>query len=73
MSLSEMEVKGLVDNFLSKQDLRGFRYEFLKVSVDEKYQGEVSAIYNVFTPEDSLVDGPAVLIIDENSKAVRFL
>jgi len=73
MSLSEAEVKILVEEFLFKQDLRGFRYEFVKVNFDDKYPNEYGAVFNVYSPENSLIDGPAVFIVNKNSKEVHVL
>jgi hypothetical protein len=73
MSLSEVEVKELVEDFLAKQDLKGHRYEFVKVNFDDKYPDEYGAVFNVYTSDDSLIDGPAVFIVDKNSKEVSVL
>lgn len=73
MSLSEAEVKGLVEDFLKKQDLKGHRYKFVKVNFDDKHPDEYSAVFNIYTPDDSLIDGPAVFVVDRNSKEVRVL
>lgn len=73
MSLSEAEVKGLVEDFLAKQDLKGHRYEFVKVNFDAKYPDEYGAVFNIYTPDNSLIDGPAVFIVNKNSKEVSVL
>ncbi len=73
MSLSEADVKSLVEDYLSKQDLRGHRYEFVKINFNDKYPNEYGAVFNVYSPENSLIDGPAVFIVDKNSKEVRVL
>ena len=73
MSLSAAEVKVLVEQFLGQQDLRGYRYEFVKVNFDERYPNEYGAVFNVYTPDNTLIDGPAVFIVDKNSREVRIL
>lgn len=73
MSIIEIDIKFLVEDFLAKQDLRGHRYEFVKVVSSEKYPEEYSAVFNVYTLDNFLSDGPAVFIVNKNSKEVRVL
>lgn len=70
MNLSEAEIKSLVENFF-KQNLRGHRYEFVKVNFDDKYPNEYGAVFNVYSPKNSLIDGPAFFIYDK--KASRYV
>ena len=73
MSLSDAEVQSLIEDFLASQVLKGHRYEFVKVRFDEKYPDEYGAVFNVYTPDNSLIDGPVVFIVDKNNKEVRIL
>jgi len=73
MSLSETEVQNLVEEFLSRQDLKGCRYEFVKANFNDKYPNEYEAVFNVYSPENSLIDGPAVFIVDKSSKKVSIM
>lgn len=73
MNISENQARELVENHLTEQDLKGFRYEFLKISYDEKHPNEFGVVFNIYTPENSLIDGPAVFIVDKNSGDVSVL
>lgn len=73
MNVSDAEAKRLVEDFLAKQDLKGYRYEFVRVNFNNKYPDEYGAVFNVYSPEGSLIDGPAVFIVNKNSRKVRIL
>ncbi|VAW83404.1 hypothetical protein MNBD_GAMMA16-2094 [hydrothermal vent metagenome] len=73
MSLTELEARKLVEKYISEQDLRGFKYDFVKVTSSDKNPNEFGVIFNVFSPEDSLIDGPAVFIVDKNTSMVYVL
>jgi len=73
MSLSQQEARELVEKYISEQNLHGHKYEFVKVNFDEKSPDEYGVIFNVYSPENSLIDGPAVFIVDKNTSGVHVL
>ena len=73
MSLSELEARELAEKYISEQDLRGYKYEFVKVNFDEKRPHEYGVIFNVYSSENSLIDGPAVFIVDKTTSELHVL
>lgn len=73
MSISENEAREVVEKHLSEQDLKGYRYEFVKVSYTKKRPDEYDVVFNIYSPENAIIDGPAVFIVDKNSGEVSVL
>lgn len=73
MSISENQARELVEAHLRQRDLKGFRYEFVKVSLTEKRPNEYGVVYNIYAADNSIIDGPAVFIVDKSSGEVGFL
>jgi hypothetical protein len=73
MSINQLEAKELVEKHLLTQNLRGYRYEFVKVNFIEKKPEEFGVVFNVFTPKNAPIDGPAVFIVDKSTGNIRVL
>lgn len=71
--LSEESAIELVEKHMSQQDLRGYKYEFLKIETKEHRPEVYGVVYNVYSPEGSIIDGPAVFIVDKETREVRVL
>jgi hypothetical protein len=71
MSISKEQAKELAIAHVRSLDLRGFRYEFVGVSFDEKWSDEWGAVFDVYTPAGNLMDGPVVFVVEKDTGRVR--
>ncbi|GAC1034697.1 hypothetical protein thsps21_55260 [Pseudomonas sp. No.21] len=71
MTVSRERAKELAVSYVDSLDLRGYRYEFAGISFNEKSPDEWSAVFDVYSPSGSLVDGPAVFVVEKDSGRVR--
>lgn len=69
--VDQTEARRLAENFLSQQDLRGFSYIFSGVTYDERWPDEWGIVFDVYSPEMSLIDGPVVLVVSKATGEVR--
>jgi hypothetical protein len=58
------EMPERVDHHFDLPGTEGFRYEFVGISASENYPDEWGAVFNVYSPTGSLMDGPAVLAVE---------
>lgn len=69
MSVSSVEAKRIAESFVNRE-ARGFRYEFLHVND----RGTVwSVTFAVYSPENTEIDGPIVILVDRESGIARSL
>lgn len=68
--IDQSKARELAEQHLAKQDLRGFSYQFSGVTFSEKWPNEWSVVFNVFSSEKTLIDGPLVLIVDQKTGEV---
>lgn len=57
--------------FVEGQDLQGWSYRL--ASVGKAHDGMASVVFDTYSPEGNLVDGPVVVIVDLNSGVVSSL
>ena len=65
--IDEAQALKLAENFLQKQDSRGHTYRISGVRSNEKRPGVYGVIFDVYTPENSLLDGPLVMLVDKRT------
>lgn len=73
MILSDIKARQLAEDYLSRQDLKGFRYEFVMIKHNEQRPDVLGVVFNVFTSEGSIIDGPAIFLVDKETKEVTVL
>jgi hypothetical protein len=71
MTISKEEAKALAISYVSSLDLRGYRYEFVGISFNDKWPNEWGAVFDVYTPRGNLMDGPVVLVVEKDTGRVR--
>jgi hypothetical protein len=59
--------------FVASQDLRGFRYTFVGVRPSERHSGRWHATFDVQTADGAVIEGPAVVVVEEADQSARFL
>ena len=71
-SISKDEAKALALTYIDSIDLKGFRYEFVGISFDENWPNEWGAVFDAYTPNGNLMDGPVVFVVEKDSGRVNF-
>lgn len=71
MTISKEEAKALAISYFNSLDLRGYFYEFVGVSFNEKWPNEWGIIFDSYTPKGNLLDGPVVLVVEKDTGRVR--
>lgn len=71
MACSREDAKYLAMAHVASLDLKGFRYEFIEISESKIHPDEWGAIFDVYSPQSSLMDGPIVLIVEKDTGKVR--
>ena len=69
--IDRTKARELAEQFLGQQDLRGFAYRFSGITFDQRWPGEWSVVFDVYSPDDTLIDGPVVLIVDKANGRVQ--
>jgi hypothetical protein len=71
MTISKEEAKNVAISHVKSLDLKGYRYEFVGISFDQKWANEWGAVFDVFTPNGHLMDGPVVFVVEKDTGHVR--
>lgn len=71
MLISSDEARQLALNYVNSLDLKGFEYRLVSISYEKNWPNEWGVIFDVYTPEGSLMDGPLVLVVECDSGRVR--
>lgn len=70
-SISKDEAKTLALTYIDSLDLKGYRYEFAGISSNENWPNEWGVVFDVYTPNGNLIDGPVVFVVEKDSGRVR--
>ena len=68
--ITQSAAKQLAAEYIARLDLKGWRYEIVKVhrsSIDKRTWG---VVVDCFSPEGTLVDGPAAFVVDADNGSV---
>lgn len=71
--MTEDEARAAADSLLETMDKKGHEMTFVEAKPRIRYPGEWSVIYDVFSPQGTLIDGPIVVIVDESSAEARLM
>ena len=71
--LEEKQAQAIAEEFISSQDNRGFSLKFVSIRRDDQWPKEWSVVFDVFTEQGALLDGPVVVIVNEESNQARYL
>ena len=71
MTVSREQAKDLAISYVGGLDLRGYRYEFVGISFNEKWSDEWGAVFDVYTPNGNLIDGPVIFVVEKSTGRVR--
>lgn len=71
--MTEDEARAAADSLLETMDKKGHRMAFVEAKASTRYPGEWNVIYDLFSPRETLIDGPIVVIVDGNSAEARLM
>jgi hypothetical protein len=71
-TISAIEAKSLAIAHVKLLDLRGWRYECAGIS-ENSTPTHWAAVFDVFSPEGNLVDGPVIFLIEKKNGTVTAL
>lgn len=71
--MTEDEARAAADSLLETMDKKGHGIAFVEAKPSTRYPGEWNVIYDLFSPQGTLIDGPVVIIVDENSAEARLM
>jgi hypothetical protein len=68
--ITQSAAKQLAAEHIAQLDLRGWRYEIVTVHRSSYDKRKWSVVVDRFSPEGTLVDGPAVFVVDADDGSV---
>lgn len=71
MTVSREQAKDLAIAHVQTLDLKGYRYECVGTSFDAKWPDEWGVVFDVYTPNGHLMDGPVVFVVEKETGRVR--
>lgn len=69
--IDQVAARETAEQFIDRQNLRGHTYKFASVKFDERWPSEWGVVFDVYSPQNTLIDGPIVILVDRNSGAAR--
>lgn len=71
LRISKDDARALAEAYVEGLDLRGWRYEFACITEPRTRTDELAAVFDTYSPEGNLVDGPVVFIVNTTTGKVR--
>nr|WP_321361625.1 hypothetical protein [uncultured Hyphomonas sp.] len=71
--MTEAEARAAADRFLEDQDKKGHRMVFIEAKRSLRHPGEWNVIYDLFSPQGTLIDGPVIVIVDEQDAEAHLM
>jgi len=65
--MTEAEAIEIAENYLRTKEMRGFRAVVAGARKNERVPDQWSVLFSLFTPEDFLLDGPMIIVVDEKT------
>ena len=69
--IDQVTARAMAEKFISYQNLRGYTYRFASVKFDDRWPDEWGVVFDVYSPQNALIDGPIVILVDKNSGETR--
>ncbi len=71
--IDEVAAHEKAEQFLAGQDLKRHIYRFSHVKSTQRRPDDWGVVFDVYSPENTLVDGPVVVIVNKVTGIVQFL
>jgi hypothetical protein len=71
IQVTSEEARAIAEQFVACLDMRGFAVSYVETRKDDRRPGEWATIFDVYSAQGTLVDGPMVIIVDEKTRAAR--
>lgn len=69
--MTKPEAIEIAENYLKTKNMRGYRAVVAEARKDERSPDEWIVLFSFFTPENFLMDGPMIIIVDEKTGEAR--
>lgn len=71
--IDEVAARENAERFIARHDLKRHVYRFLNVKSTQRRPDEWGVVFEVYSPENALIDGPVVVIVNKLTGDVKFL
>lgn len=71
--MTKDEIRALADALLATLDHKGHRLAFVETRQRARHPGEWAVIYDLFSPQETLIDGPIVVVVDESTQRAHVM
>lgn len=71
--MNEFEARQIAEKFVSGLDKRGHSIGFAEARRRVRYPDQWSVVFDVFSSNGNLIDGPIVVIVEETTGNARLL
>jgi len=71
MAASHEKAKELVIAYFQTLELNGYRYEHVSTRINAILRNEWNVVFDVYSPNGCLIDGPAVFVVEKGTGLVR--
>jgi len=70
--MTESEVQRAAELLIASHDMRGFKLVFAEARRRPSNSREWAAVFDIFTADGALVDGPMIIVVDDATGIARF-
>jgi len=70
MAVSREQAQELAVAHVGTLNLRGYRYEYVGTSFDAEWPDEWGVVFDVYTPDGHLMDGPVIFAVEKETGRV---
>ncbi len=65
------DARAIAETLVSSTDLQGYRAAFAECRRSEASPGEWVVLFDLYSQANSLMDGPMVVVVDEQTRSAR--
>ena len=69
--IDQIAAREMAEQFIARQNLKGHTYKFSGVKFDERWPSEWGVVFDVYSPQNTLIDGPIVIVVDKTTGEAR--
>lgn len=66
------DARMIAESFIALQEMRGHKVTFVEARNLPKWPNEWSVIFDLYSPEGNLIDGPIIVIVNKITRNAHF-
>jgi|EndMetStandDraft_4_1072995.scaffolds.fasta_scaffold691136_1 hypothetical protein len=70
--MTEDDARAAAELLIKNSEMRGYTAKFAEVLTHPRFPNEYSVVFDVYTPEGNIFDGPLIVIVDQTNGETRF-